>query len=100
MAKEPVFVSTKDIRPLPKMLLDSTCALCNRPQAKWELVGEGFVCSCFLYRSSWAKELGRRNQVDDLVLDIEGQVHENFKRTPQGELVEVEQQTVLLLLLF
>lgn len=81
------------LRPVPTDLAGVACAVCDRPQSRWELTpptkqGEVvFLCSpCVLYASPFSKLPSLRQGLDGLIVQVEDAIGRPLVRDSQGRL--------------
>lgn len=97
MAHKPLIIHPKFIRPLPQSMWDVNCAKCDKRQSRWQFFpsdapegvkGGVLVCSlCWLYESDWGKN--RREDLDQMIRDVETTAEEIFHKTKDGRLWSV-----------
>jgi len=86
---KPILIDPRFLRPLPKPMLNTACAKCDKRQAVWELGGlhedRHAICSlCFMYESNWGRN--RTAQLLELVTAVEAEAGEEFSKDDEGRL--------------
>jgi len=87
----PLVISPEILRPLPQVLWDVSCSICDKRQARWEHCKSGVrkgipVCSlCWLYESEWGSS--RRSGVYGIVCDVEEMSGGVFEKFENGRLM-------------
>lgn len=89
-----VLIPAGFLRPTPSDIAGVACAVCDRPQSRWELTpptkqGElVFLCStCVLYASPFSKLPSLRQGLEPLVVQVEEALGRPLARDAQGHLV-------------